>query len=87
MFMFFIGLLGPQCLPQNGINPKAINTKNKSKKTFSQIVSNLSQYLVVVNLMLSVAARTPTQKLKLRCVDSLPVFSSIVFVYLNHGLS
>ena len=75
MFMFFIGLLGPQCLPQNGINPKAINTKNKSKKTrqlfHQKIVSNLSQYLVVVNLMLSVAARTPTQKLNPYAVSIL----------------
>ena len=71
--MFFLSAKPTQSvyvLPQNGINPKAINTKNKSKKTFSPIVSNLSQYLVVVNLMLSVAARTPTQKLKLRSILS-----------------
>ena len=72
--MFFLSAKPTQSvyvLPQNGINPKAINTKNKSKKTFSPIVSNLSQYLVVVNLMLSVAARTPTQKLNPYAVSIL----------------
>ena len=43
-------------------------------------MSNLSQYLVVVNLMLSVAARTPTQKLNPYAVSILSQYLVVVFV-------